>query len=134
MLRGAESNAEEAFVRKLSREYHVEFYIQLFETKKIAQDRKISIQMAARDLRYEWFEQLLTEFDFQYVATAHHQDDQIESFLINLSRGSGLAGLHGILPKSGHVIRPMLFASRSQILEFIQKEELIFKEDSSKAS
>jgi tRNA(Ile)-lysidine synthase len=105
--------------------------VERFNTKTFAEKKKISIQMAARKLRYEWFDQILTETNYQYVATAHHEDDQVESFIINLSRGTGLAGLHGILPKTGNIIRPLMFAKREMIRKFIETEKLNYREDSS---
>ena len=130
-LRGEEADGEEAFVRDLAANYGVEFHLERFQTQKYAEEKKLSIQMAARELRYDWFEKVRSEKGYGYIATAHHQDDQVETFLINLSRGTGLAGLHGILPKTAKIIRPMLFASREEIEGFIRREHIPFKEDSS---
>lgn len=130
-LRGKESDAEEVFVKNLAAAYGAAFHLKRFGTLAYAEDRKISVQMAARELRYTWFESILREHSYQYLATAHHQDDQLESFIINLSRGTGIAGLHGILPKTGHIVRPMMFTSRDSIEKYILAEKLEYREDSS---
>ncbi len=133
-LRGEESEQDEAFVREIAENCRVPFFFKRFQTKSFARENRISLQMAARQLRYEWFDSLLTEEGFDYLATAHHQDDQVETFLINLARGTGIAGLHGILPKQGEIIRPMLFTDRKQISLFVEKEKISFREDSSNRS
>jgi len=133
-LRNKESDEDEAFVRELAERNGVSFFVKHFETKRYAEEQKISIQMAARELRYSWFDELLAEQGFAFVATAHHLDDQAETFFINLLRGTGISGLHGILPKQGKVIRPLMFATREQIMEFALNEKLVWKEDSSNKS
>lgn len=133
-LRGAESDGEETFVKQLASGYGVKFHSKSFETTEYANNRGISIQMAARDLRYEWFEHLLKTEGYNRVATAHHLDDQAETFFINLLRGAGLPGLHGILPKQGNLIRPMLFATRNIIDDFVRINHLPYREDSSNKS
>ena len=133
-LRGAESDGDEEFAGQLASEYGVKFYSKCFETSDYARDKGISIQMAARDLRYEWFGQLLKDEGYNVVATAHHLDDQTETFFINLLRGAGLAGIHGILPKQGQLVRPLLFATRDQIDEFVRDNRLVYREDSSNKS
>jgi len=133
-MRGNESEEDEAFVRKLAMAMNVPLYIKLFDTADYAQKHSLSIQMAARELRYAWFEELLDKFSYKYVANAHHLDDQAETFFINLLRGTGLSGLHGILPKQGRVIRPMLFVTRDEIVEFAHQEGLQWREDSSNRS
>lgn len=133
-LRDDESNADEFFVKKLSEKYKVPFFINRFNTNEYANVKKISIQMAARELRYNWFEKLLKEHNYNYIATAHHQNDQIETFFINLLRGTGIAGLHGILPKQGNIIRPLLFATRDLIELYANENNIIFREDSSNSS
>ena len=120
-LRGEESEEDEEFVRQLASNYAVRFYAESFETSDYANSKGISIQMAARELRYTWFDKLINAENYKAVATAHHLDDQAETFFINLLRGSGLAGLHGILPKQGGVIRPILFATRNNIDDFAQE-------------
>ena len=133
-LRGKEANDDEVFVKKLARKYKVDFYSKRFETKKFADKNKLSIQEAARVLRYEWFEETRKKNGFDFIATAHHKDDELETFFINLIRGTGIAGLHGILPKRGAIIRPLLFAGRNEIDAFVKKYKLKFREDSSNAS
>ncbi|MDF1550465.1 MAG: tRNA lysidine(34) synthetase TilS [Bacteroidales bacterium] len=129
-LRGSESDGDEKFVKKLSAHHHLPFYKIDFKTREYAENNGISVEMAARELRYNWFEQIRQSNDYQYIATAHHQDDVIETFFINLSRGTGIRGLSGIKAKSGNIIRPMLFADRAQIMEYLKENNLSFREDS----
>jgi len=133
-LRGNESERDEDFVRALAAKYQVPIHVKRFETKSFARKKGVSVQMAARTLRYDWFEELIKDENYTCVATAHHLDDQVETFLINLARGTGIAGLHGIMPRQGHVIRPMLFAFRAQLETFALANELEFVEDSSNRS
>ncbi len=133
-LRGEESDADEAFVKKLAKKYKVPFYTEQFETEAFARLEKISVQMAARMLRYEWFGKLLREAGFAYLATAHHQNDTLETVLFNLTRGTGISGLHGISPSRGRVIRPLLFADREMIYDFVVENQLAWREDSSNQS
>lgn len=133
-LRGDESDRDELFVRSLAAKHGVPFFVEHYNTNSFARKNKLSIQVAARNLRYDWFEKLLSEEGYDYIATAHHLDDQVETFLINMARGTGIAGLHGILPKQGRVIRPMLFASRMDIEKFAKENNIGFVEDSSNAS
>jgi len=98
-LRGDEANADEAFCKQLAQQMDVSFHTIQFDTKACAAENKISIQMAARNLRYQWFGQLQHEFNYSVIALAHHQNDAIETILLNLTRGTGIAGMHGILPK-----------------------------------
>jgi tRNA(Ile)-lysidine synthase len=133
-LRGDESDGDEAFVRNIAKEFGVPFYIKHFETAHFASDHKISIQMAARDLRYAWFDEILNKNNFNFVATAHHLDDQAETFLINLIRGTGISGMHGILPKQGKIIRPLMFTTRERILAYANEISLAWREDRSNKS
>lgn len=133
-LRGDESDADEEFVRQSASDYGVKFHCKSFDTNEYAGNKGISIQMAARDLRYEWFDQLIKTEKYSVVATAHHLDDQTETFFINLLRGSGIAGIHGILPKQGNIVRPLLFAKREEIDEYVRDNRLIYREDSSNKS
>ncbi len=133
-LRGDESNGDELFVKELAEKYEVPFYVNRFDTSTYASENGISIQMAARELRYNWFDELLNSEKYHHIATAHHQNDQIETFFINLIRGTGLAGLHGILPKQNNVIHPLLFTNRERIEIFAKENKLIFREDSSNSS
>lgn len=130
-LRGSESDSDEIFLRDFCSEQGIEIYVKIFETKEYAITKGISIEMAARELRYSWFEDLLEKLQFDYLATAHHQDDLVETMLINLSRGTGIRGLSGIQPKTGNVIRPLLFANRLQITNYTAANKIPFQEDSS---
>ncbi len=133
-LRGDESEEDERFVEKLSLKLNASFHNTSFDTRKASHDQKISIQMAARDLRYNWFETIRNKFDYDYIALAHHQSDTIETILLNLLRGTGIAGLHGILPKRDKLIRPILFLNRQEIDGIITACKLPFREDSSNSS
>ena len=130
-LRGAESDEEEQFVANYCDHHNLVCHIKHFNTSEFAMQEGISIEMAARDLRYEWFNRLLDQNGYDYLATAHHQDDVIETFLINLSRGSGIKGLSGIQPKSNRIIRPMLFTNRSEIIDYCQRLSIAYRTDSS---
>jgi tRNA(Ile)-lysidine synthase len=133
-LRGNESDGDEHFAEELAASYNVSFHSITFDTETYAHTNKLSIQEAARDLRYEWFEQVRKEFGYSLIATAHHGDDSIETFFINLVRGTGISGLHGILPKQKTIIRPLLFTDKKAILAFAKKNKLSFRNDSSNAS
>lgn len=133
-LRGEESERDEQFVRNLANKYQSRIFCIRFDARNYARKNKLSVQMAARQLRYDWFRQVAAETGFNYVATAHHLDDQIETFLINLLRGTGIAGLHGIPSRQGIIIRPLLFASRLQLEHYAQDNTLEYVEDSSNAS
>ncbi|RZJ80604.1 MAG: tRNA lysidine(34) synthetase TilS [Flavobacterium sp.] len=130
-LRGDEAQRDESFVRLLAHTLDVPFHVTHFETKAYALENKISTQMAARTLRYNWFEQIRKEHNYQYIAVAQHQNDAIETLLLNLTRGTGISGLHGILPKRDFIIRPLLFLSRQEIDELIETNYIDFVEDSS---
>jgi len=132
-LRGKESDADEKFVEDLAKKYGVEFYVKKFDTKKYAEEKKISIQLAARELRYTWFEELITEKEFNLLATAHQLNDNIETILFNLTKGTGIKGLRGIPVRNGNTIRPIFFASREEIESYQQEHKLEFREDSSNA-
>ncbi|SDL08244.1 tRNA(Ile)-lysidine synthase [Salinimicrobium catena] len=133
-LRGEESEGDEAFVLELADALEVEVFIESFETEAYARSKKISIQMAARELRYHWFEELRETLDFDYIFTAHHANDNLETFLINLVRGTGLEGLTGIPEKNGAILRPLLSFSRAEIEEYAHNSHLKWREDSSNAS
>jgi tRNA(Ile)-lysidine synthase len=133
-LRGKESEADEKFVKDLSENYHLPFYSAKFDTEKIAKQKGISIQMAARELRYEWFEKIRKKQGYDVIAVAHHADDSIETFFINLLRGTGLAGLHGLKQQSGKIIRPLLSVSRKEIEGYARNNKIKFREDSSNSS
>ncbi len=133
-LRSAESDDDEKFVAGLAEKYKVPFFATRFNTGEAARNQGLSVQMAARNLRYAWFEKVSSENGYRCVATAHHLNDQVETFFINLLRGTGLAGLHGIIPLQGNVVRPMLFATRDEILDYARHKNLEWREDSSNLS
>jgi len=133
-LRANEAQLDETFVKLLADEMDVPFHVAHFDTKGFAEKHKVSTQMAARQLRYDWFEELRQQEDYRYVAVAHHQSDVIETVLLNLVRGTGISGMHGISPKRGHVVRPLLFLSRQQIDEIFEGSGFPFVEDSSNRS
>jgi tRNA(Ile)-lysidine synthase len=122
------------FVKKLSIKYKVPFFVTTFQTADFAENEKISTQMAARVLRYEWFEKIRVQHNFDYIATAHHQNDVLETVLLNLTKGTGIAGLHGIRVKSGHIIRPVLFAEKESFFGYVVENQIIWREDSSNES
>ncbi|MTK54247.1 tRNA lysidine(34) synthetase TilS [Paludibacter sp.] len=123
-LRGIESDTDEAFVKDFAEKWHIPFFSTSFDTKTFAKEKGISIEMAARDLRYDWFDVLKQEQNADAIAIAHHLDDSIETFFINLSRGTGLRGLLGIQPKQGSIIRPFLSVSRDDINNYISINHL----------
>lgn len=128
-LRGAESDADEALVRDWAAAHGLPFHCRRFDTAAEAARRGVSIEMAARDLRYAWFAELLAELGLGYVAVAHHLNDSAETLLLNLVRGTGLRGLTGIRPVNGAVIRPMLGFTRAEILAFATASGIAFRED-----
>ncbi len=134
MLRGAESDADELFVSELAKEIQVPFFSTCLDAKSYSNTHSVSIQMAARDLRYRWLNETRTAFDFRYVALAHHQNDTVETMLLNLVRGTGIAGLHGILPKRDIFIRPMLCFNRAEIDQLIVEMNIPYRDDSSNQS
>jgi len=145
-LRGQESQRDEQFVQSLGEKYKTKVFVKKFDTEQYVRENKVSIQVAARELRYEWFSELMTndknaELKSQnskiksqhltYLLTAHHANDNIETLLINFFKGTGIKGLRGILPKQQHLIRPLLFATRKEIESFAKENNLQFVEDSS---
>ena len=133
-LRGPESETDALFVKNKADQYGVPFHLTHFNTTEFAVERSMSIQMAARDLRYAWFAQLVQEHHYVGVATAHHQNDVLETILFNLTRGTGLAGLHGIAASQNGIIRPLLFATRANIATYADEQKLTYREDSSNAN
>ncbi len=133
-LRGHESDTDSKFVIQLSKKLTIPVYTETFETEKFANDEGLSIQMAARTLRYQWFKELSNQLNFKYILTAHHLDDDLETFLINFSRGTGLKGLSGIPQINDIIIRPLLEFSREEILAFAERQNLNWREDSSNYS
>jgi len=133
-LRGKESDSDEQFVKRLSEQYGIPFYSKRFDTNTFAKANQLSIQEAARKLRYDWFNQLIAAHGFAYVTTAHHADDHVETVLMNIFRGTGIAGLHGILPVQGKIIRPLLGIKRTAILAYAHQHNIKWVEDASNAS
>jgi len=133
-LRGEESIADQNFCKQLAKQLEVPFHTTKFDTQQYAAGQKISTQMAARDLRYQWFEEIRQSGSYSVIALAHHQNDAIETILLNLTRGTGIAGLHGILPKNGALVRPLLFLNREEIQSLITENGYTYVEDSSNAS
>ena len=119
-LRGEESDRDERFVRHLCEERHIPLHVVHFDTARHAAGQHVSIEMAARELRYTWFEELRRKLDAQAIAVAHHADDSIETFLLNLMRGTGINGLRGIRPRNGHIVRPLLCLNREDILRYLE--------------
>lgn len=130
-LRGIESDGDELFVKDLAAKYNKVFYSEKFETQSYANDNGVSIQMAARELRYNFFRQLAEHYSINFIATAHHKDDEAETFFINLLRGTGISGLTGINANNQGIIRPLLFASKENITEYAISARLKYREDSS---
>ncbi|MCG2461985.1 tRNA lysidine(34) synthetase TilS [Flavobacteriaceae bacterium F89] len=130
-LRGAESDADEELVRALAHKLHLIVYVTRFDTIGYTNKHKVSIEMAARELRYTWFDKIMGEGQLGTLVTAHHADDNLETFLINLSRGTGIDGLLGIPEKKDKIIRPLLQFSREQIMEFAEEEGIVWREDKS---
>ncbi|OFX28169.1 MAG: tRNA lysidine(34) synthetase TilS [Bacteroidetes bacterium GWA2_31_9] len=130
-LRGSESDGDEAFVKNLADKNNIQFYTIRFDTQQYACENGISIQMAARELRYNWFNKLLNEQNAKYIAIAHNSDDNVETFLLNISRGTGLKGLTGIKPKNHNIIRPLLFTSREMIVNYCSEKNIEYRTDSS---
>jgi len=133
-LRGDESLNDQKFCSQLAATLDMPFHFACFDTLKLVASEKISTQMAARQLRYQWFEQIRQQSGYSVIALAHHQNDAIETILLNLTRGTGIAGLHGILPKNRLLVRPMLFLNREEIQEIVNENSLAYVEDSSNAS
>ncbi|NOT51266.1 MAG: tRNA lysidine(34) synthetase TilS [Chitinophagaceae bacterium] len=134
MLRGGESKRDEQFVRSLSDKYNVPVYARSFSTEEYAEENKLSIQEAARKIRYEYFDILIKDDIARYLLTAHHADDNIETLLMNFLRGTGLRGLTGIPAKNGYIRRPLLPFSKEELISFAKENELEFVEDSSNQS
>ena len=142
-LRGAESERDEQFVTALAKKYAAELFLNRFDTEKYAAENKLSIQVAARNLRYNWFNEIIDSDSFiddignkklGKILTAHHADDNVETLLMNFFKGTGINGMKGILPKQGRLIRPLLFAYKKDLAEFATANDLSFVEDSSNIS
>lgn len=129
-LRGEESDKDQLYVEDWCNVNNIPLITVDFDTTKYAADNKISIEMAARELRYGWFERVRKEHDADYIAVGHHLNDSIETFLLNLIRGTGISGLSGIAPKNGRVVRPLLSVSREEIEEYLDGKATNFRVDS----
>ncbi|MFM9836733.1 MAG: tRNA lysidine(34) synthetase TilS [Cyclobacteriaceae bacterium] len=133
-LRGVESDEDENFVRRKCHQWDVAFYSHRFDTNNYASEKGLSIQMAARELRYAWFDELLQREGFDRLATAHHLNDSIETILLNLTKGVGIEGLMGIPIQNKKIIRPLLFATRQEIENYAAEEGIAWREDESNES
>ncbi len=133
-LRGLESFGDQDFVRDYCDQNKIPFFTTQFDTEAFAKDYKLSTQVAARELRYSWFYELLETEDFDFILTAHHADDNLETFIINLTRGTGLDGLVGIPEQNDNIVRPLLPFSRDEILKYAEENNIKWREDSSNAS
>ncbi len=133
-LRGAESDEDENLVQELGERYHCKTYVKLFDTMTFAENHRISVQMAARTLRYAWFSSLAESENWDYIPVAHNKNDRIETFFINLLRGTGIKGLTSIPHRNQKIIRPLLKYDRKQIEEYAINRRLVWREDSSNRS
>ena len=132
-LRGTESDGDEMLVKEICQDSYIPYFIEKFDTLEFAKENKLSIQLAARKLRYDWFQEIIS-LGYDYVLTAHHLDDNVETFLINFTRGTGLEGLTGIPAQNGNIIRPLLPFSRLEIENYALEKNIQWREDSSNAS
>lgn len=133
-LRGEESVRDENFVEDFVNRYKLPYIKIDFETEKYASDHHLSIEMAARELRYAWFEKLRTGYDAQAIAIAHHQDDSVETLMLNLIRGTGIRGMTGIRPENGYIVRPFLPLTRDDILTYLHERAIPYVTDSTNLS
>ena len=133
-LRGDESDSDESFVKNLAKKYNAKIYASICDASKYSKTNKLSTQEAARELRYNWFNKVCSENNFSDIAIAHNQNDNIETFFINLFRGAGIKGLKSIPVKRDNIIRPLMFATRTQIEEYVKSNNLEYREDSSNSS
>ena len=134
MLRGKESDLDETFVKNLGSFLNCQVHHKKFKTELYAKEQKLSIQMAARELRYEWFDEIIEKNSLDYLVTGHHKDDVLETLLINFTRGTGLDGLTGIPETNGNIVRPLLPFSREEIEAFAKEHAILWREDQSNAS
>ena len=130
-LRGKESDDDELFIKKWCSEKDIKLYNKKFSTEDYCKNNKLTIQMGARELRYEWFRELIDKEKHDFIVTAHHIDDQLETFIINSIRGTGIDGLVGIPDKINKIIRPLLMSSKDQIIEYSKVNKINYREDSS---
>lgn len=129
-LRGEESNRDEQFVRQLCLKQGIDLHTVDFNTSQYASEKRISIEMAARELRYKWFEDIKNKCGADVIAVAHHQDDSVETMLLNLIRGTGINGLLGIRPRNGAIVRPLLCINREEIIQYLQSINQTYVTDS----
>lgn len=129
-LRGQASDEDEKFVKSYATKHHLDFYGKSVNTLLYAENHGISMEMAARDLRYSFFEEILKKEKITYVAVGHHKNDLVETMLLNLTRGTGVRGLAGIKAKNGNIIRPLLGITNAEIVAFANKNDLLFRTDS----
>lgn len=130
-LRDKDSDEDEKFTAELCKKYNIQLFITSFDTIKYAHKNKLSTEEAARKLRYAWFEKIRKNYNFSYIITAHHLNDKIETFFINLIKGTGIRGLRSIKPVNGKIIRPLLFAQKTEIEEFCKKNNITYRTDKS---
>ncbi len=130
-LRGEESDGDQRLVEEYCEQHEVKLYVKSFDTNHYAKENKVSIEMAARELRYGWFNKLIDEYQFEALLTGHHGNDSIETFFLNLVRGTGVKGLSGIQYRNGNILRPLLDFSRQQIEEYCHQNKISFRYDSS---
>lgn len=133
-LRGEDSEQDQQFVKEVASSLKVPFFSERFATKAYAEEKKISIQMAARELRYTWMHDILETEGFGYLVTAHHLNDALETTILNLTRGTGIAGLRGMKPLQGRIFRPLLYTSRKAIEEYARLNNIQWREDVSNAN
>ncbi len=133
-LRGIESFEDQKFIQDYAETNEIPLFLTHFDTEAFANEYKLSIQLAARELRYHWFQEIIDSEKFDYILTAHHADDNAETFFINLTRGTGIEGLTGIPSQNGNIIRPLLIFSREEIENFAKENNVNWREDSSNAS
>ena len=130
-LRDEESEYDQEFVQSFASENNLAFHTKKFDTEKFASENKLSVQMAARRLRYRWFDQLKKRYNYDVIAMGHNKDDLVETFFINIARGTGLKGITGIKPRNRDIVRPLLFATREEILKYSAENDIAYREDSS---
>ena len=133
-LRSEESDGDEQFVRNLVAKDEIPVFVNRFDTKQYALSSKVSIQLAARELRYNWFAEIMQQHGYDYLLTAHHADDSAETFLINFTRGTGIEGLLGIPQQNGNIVRPLLPFTREEIETYAKDNNIQWREDSSNSS
>ncbi|MEJ1239538.1 tRNA lysidine(34) synthetase TilS [Chryseolinea sp. T2] len=133
-LRGDESDGDQQFVTEVCKAFNIPFFTRRFNTEEYAWENSLSIQLAAREMRYAWFKELADAKKFDHIATAHHFDDTMETILLNLIRGSGVDGFSGVPIKNGRIIRPLMFASRKQVEKYADVHGIVWREDESNHS